>query len=122
MKILLFENEFDQIRSCFDAIRVLHFKDLTTTVHLKSQDIGDFKNVFEHDFVFIDINLTSASELDGFQILAKLLESGFPKQKICILTGWLNINEELISKGFEDINSLTKPVKIDSLMELLKNL
>jgi ActR/RegA family two-component response regulator len=122
MKVLLFENEFHLLKTCFDALKVLHFGQLEYEVLTKSQDLPDFKRANEYDFIFVDINLVDNTNLDGFQIIQQLIEEGVPSSKICVLTGWVNIQAELDLRGLTNISSITKPVKIETLYNVLKHL
>ncbi|MCD6068974.1 MAG: response regulator receiver protein [Bacteroidetes bacterium] len=122
MRLLLFENEFHLLKTCFDALKVLHFPDLSYEVLIKSQDLSDFKRADDYDYIFVDINLTDNSNLDGFQIIQKLLEEGVLPNKICVLTGWVNIQRELENRGLSHICSISKPIKIETLYNTLKHL
>ena len=122
MNLLIFENEFPQLQSCFDALEVIYFNNLKYTVCVKSQDFPDFKKANDFDFIFVDINLTDKSTMDGFEIIQKLISENIPKEKICVLTGWVNIKEELQYKGITDVAYLTKPVIIEDLYNKLKHL
>jgi ActR/RegA family two-component response regulator len=121
MKVLIFENQFDQLRIIFEAVKLLYFNGAMTFKELvSSQEMGDLTEAKAYDFIFVDIDLSKKSTLDGFQIIEKLISLGYPKNKISVLTGWVNISEELKKRGITDIQTVTKPPSIDAVYKAIK--
>jgi len=117
MKILVFENEIPAVSEAFSDINFLDFDNsLELTYVDKSQNYKDFKNIKQYSIVFVDIDLSSNSEKDGYGIIKDLKDNKY--NNIVVLTG-NNVREELISKGFEDIDIISKPIFLNELKNIV---
>lgn len=120
MKILIFENEFTYIETQFNYVNEVYFNNsIEFNVLQKSQDLNDYNNLNEYDFIFVDISLATKSILDGFGIIKKMENLGILKEKIVILTGNHHIKQGLKEKGLQtDYRILTKPIDFTDLLSV----
>lgn len=113
MKILVFENEIPAVSDAFNDVNVLDFNGrLDIEYKDKSQSFRDFRLVANYDLIFVDIDLSSNSEKDGYGIIEDLKKNNF--NKIIVLTGNI-VKDELEKKGWGDIRILSKPIFLDEL-------
>jgi CheY-like chemotaxis protein len=118
MKILVFENEIPAVSEAFNDVNVLDFNnELDVTFIDKSQNFRDFRLLNQFDLIFVDIDLSSNSEKDGYGIIEDLKKNNF--HKIAILTGNI-VRDELKKRGWDDIKILSKPIFLDELTNLIK--
>lgn len=116
MKISVFENEFNAIRTSFDAFNLLYFNnELEFDVFPSSQDFGDLNNLCNYKIVIIDIDLSIKSKLDGFQLLDEILKLNLPELKVIILTGHIAINEKLKELNFPNYPVISKPINLTTI-------
>ncbi|SIQ84121.1 response regulator [Pontibacter lucknowensis] len=122
MKIAIFENEYEAaVKTPFEAVNIIYFNNqLEVTNFVSSQDIGDFSKIFDFKLVFVDIHLSRRSELDGFDIAKKIIELGYPKEQIVVLTGHLGIEKKIAEKGLPNLKVVTKPIFLDKLRNAIK--
>lgn len=113
MKILVFENEIPAVSEAFEDLNNLDFgNSLEVTYVDKSQNFRDFRSVGQFDIVFVDIDLSSNSEKDGYGIIKDLKDNDF--NNIVVLTG-NDVKDELQRKGWESISIVSKPIFLDEL-------
>ncbi|HEY8892853.1 MAG TPA: hypothetical protein VIM70_21725 [Clostridium sp.] len=112
MKVAIFENEFDEIKSAFNAFNIIYYrKALEYTIYNSSQAFGDLKKLIDFDYVLIDIDLSVNSQLDGFQLISQILnDKDIKKIKPIILTGQPPVKEKLKSKTLPDFPIINKPL------------
>ncbi|HLP64258.1 hypothetical protein [Flavobacterium sp.] len=118
MKILIFENEISGIKDAFNDVNMLDFNNKLDIKYVeKSQNFTDFKNVSQYNVVFVDIELSSNSDKDGYGVIDDLLKNNY--KKIIVLTGNM-VKENLKNKGLDFIDILTKPILLDRLKDLIQ--
>lgn len=117
MKILVFENEIPAVSEAFNDVNILDFNnELEVTYIDKSQNFRDFRQVNQYDLIFVDIDLSSNSEKDGYGIIEDLKRNNY--DKIVVLTGNI-VRDELKERGWETIQTLSKPIFLDELVDLI---
>ncbi len=127
MKILIFEDDYNSIKGAFEVANSLTFnKSLEILVFPTSQN-ADFSILNEFSVIFIDIELASNSELDGFAIIAKIRDiNSALLRKIVIITGNNNIVEimklkNIYSKFIKIIFKPTNYIEITDIISLVNN-
>lgn len=117
MKILVFENEIPAISEAFKDVNFLDFNNILDVSYIaKSQDFRDIRQIHNYDLVFVDIDLSSNSEKDGYEIIRDLLYQNY--SKIVILTGH-NVKNELKNRGWEFLDVISKPIILDDLKKMI---
>jgi CheY-like chemotaxis protein len=117
IKILVFENEIPAVSEAFNDVNILDFNnELEVTFVDKSQNFRDFRQVNKFDLIFVDIDLSSNSEKDGYGIIEDLKRNNY--HKIVVLTGNI-VRDELKKRGWNDIKILSKPIFLDELTNLI---
>jgi DNA-binding LytR/AlgR family response regulator len=112
MKIAVFENEYESVRGAFEASNLLDFSNnLKIDVYPSSQS-AQLNEISDYSVIFIDIDLSAKSQLDGFALIQKILSlNDTLKSKIVILTGNNRIEEILKERGIysSQIRIIIKP-------------
>lgn len=102
MKIAVFENEYSSVVGAFKAANLLNFNNSLDVKNFPSSQSISIEEVLLFDVIFIDIDLSSKSELDGYSLIKKLYEiDDSIKNKLIILTGNNNVVESLFHKGID---------------------
>src|SRR5690242_16566314 len=110
MKIAVFENEYTQIESAFKAVNLLYFNNnLTIDTFPTSQSLKPFEDIQNYELVIVDIDLSTKSEMDGFELISKI-NMLFKTPKIIILTGHSKVNEKLKEKNLPSYPIVQKPI------------
>jgi CheY-like chemotaxis protein len=118
MKILVFENEIPAVSEAFKDVNVLDFGNQLDLLYIdKSQNFRDLRQIHNYDLVFVDIDLSSNSEKDGYEIIRDLLQQNY--NKIVILTGH-NVKSELQSREWEFLDVISKPIILDDLKIMIQ--
>lgn len=122
MKIAVFENEYDSVKGAFDAANLIGFNNKIELINYPSSQSADFGIINEYRIIFIDIDLSAKSDLDGFGLLQKIknLDAGLIK-RIVILTGNNKIEESLKERGIysNQIKILIKPVDYTEIITII---
>jgi ActR/RegA family two-component response regulator len=119
MKILIFENMFEEIRLAFESVNQLYFdNDLTWEVYAASQDFDNFENIDDYDYILIDIDLSRKSRLDGYSLINKFLDH-IDESKLIVLTGHTLIKESLKSRDLPELKILSKPIDFEDIYNIL---
>jgi DNA-binding LytR/AlgR family response regulator len=123
MKIAVFENEYNSVKGAFEAANLIYFDEkLTIDVFPSSQNFN-FNNINDYDLYFIDISLSSKSNLDGFGVIKefKTINDNLAN-KIIILTGNSKIQEIMKSDNTYDsrYEFIIKPTNYKIIGEMLK--
>ncbi|ADR34082.1 response regulator receiver protein [Sulfuricurvum kujiense DSM 16994] len=122
-KILIFENEYADHEPAFKAINLLSFDNqLQITQYNTSQELTNISNIDAYDAIIIDIDLSLKSHKDGFGIIQDI--DTFNKdvlKKVMVLTGSSKVEEKLIEQGY-DIRVAIKPIDIDQIADMLKDI
>ena len=120
MNVIVFENEYENVRTSFAAANLIYFgKALQIVNYPASQSCPDLSVIDPTACIFVDIDLSAKSVLDGFELLEELLKRGFSRQQIVILTGHLNIGEKAKARGLADVAIITKPIEFRVLHQAL---
>ena len=120
MKLAIFENEYNNLKASFEAINLLHFYNKAQIdVFETTQSFGDFKRLHEYDYILIDLDLSSKSNKDGYDLIKIICENKITLNKVRILTGHVNVEEVLQKKNLPKIYIIQKPITLDSLEKAL---
>jgi DNA-binding response OmpR family regulator len=122
MKIAIFENEYESVKGAFDAANVLCFDNTLEFVNFPSSQKANFLEMGDYAAIFIDIDLSSKSELDGFALIQLLLSSEKSNNnKIIILTGNSKIEESLKSRNIQYTNFkiIIKPTNFQEVADVI---
>lgn len=119
MKILIFENEIRAHKKSFDDVNFLDFDNSLEINWLdKYQQISSTEYSL-YDLIFIDIDLSTRSEKDGYSII-KELKQVHNFHKIVVMTGH-DVEDELKQKGWTGIPILEKPIFLDDLKQVIQD-
>ena len=119
ISIAIFENEYIQLSGTFEMYNLIDFNNtLKFDIFESSQKFGSLNALVNYNLIIIDLDLSIASRLDGYQIIEFLIKTG-QGHKIIILTGHLFIDEQLKSKGLPALPVITKPISIPKLREVI---
>lgn len=122
MKIAIFENEYEQVRTSFELVNELFFENsLKYDVFVSSQDFGDFKNIIQYSLILIDIDLSLKSELDGYSLIKEILKIK-TNAKIIILTGASRVSEKLKELKMPNYPILLKPLSYQNIYDEFKKI
>lgn len=124
MKIAIFENEYPSVEVAFKAANLIEFNNqLELMVFYSSQD-ANFQELRDYDVIFVDIDLSVKSQLDGFGVVHKINEIDKRlSSRIVILTGNSKIEEILSERGIErdGIQIIIKPTHFNEISNAIKN-
>jgi CheY-like chemotaxis protein len=117
MKIAIFENEYSHFKTIFDGFNLIYFKNSLEFKDFKSSQIfGDLSRLKDYDVVIIDIDLTPASEMDGYQLISAILNLNLPKTpNIMVLTGHHSMKEQLKERQLPEYPIISKPLSLKSI-------
>jgi len=123
MKIAIFENEYHSVQGAFKAANLLEFDNkLEVKVFVSSQE-ADFQKIKEYDVIFVDIDLSTKSELDGFAVINKIKElDNDLTNRVIILTGNSKIEEILSDRGINrgGIQIIIKPTSFNEISKAIR--
>ncbi|WP_430408479.1 hypothetical protein [Kordia sp.] len=118
MKILIFENEIQGIKESFDDVNHLDFNgELVFEYYEKSQTFTRFDSLNEYHMAFIDIDLSTNSEKDGYAIINDFINN-YDYKTIVVMTGH-EVKDKLKIKGWGYLKVLEKPIFLDELKSLI---
>jgi len=116
MKVAIFENEFNAIKTSFDGFNLLYFNnELKYEIFSSSQSFGDLSNLVNFSVALVDIDLSVKSHMDGFQILSQIQKLDSDKIKIIVLTGHISIREKLKSLNLPEYPIISKPINLSTI-------
>lgn len=122
MKIAVFENEYQSVSGAFNAANFLNFENSLDIHVFPSSQSTMLPEIVNFDVIFIDIDLSSKSELDGYSLIQQLqkLEDKINK-KIVILTGNNKIIESLNLRKLNstDISIIIKPTDYEEIAKVI---
>ncbi len=121
-KILVVEDQMESLKTAFDLANLRKFNgDLQIISVLRSQDIVYTSLMKEYDLIFNDITLASRSQLNGYGIIMKIMDSNyFLIDRIVILSVNTKIKDGLKQYVLpESIEVILKPVTFRQLEEIL---
>ncbi len=121
-KIGVFENVLADLKDGFELINDYDFENtLLVDYFTSSQDFGDLKGVEKYDLLFIDIALSSNSDLDGIYLIKKIKElKGIKIPKLIVITGQTKINDLLREHQIQDVKVTQKPFIAEEVVKLIK--
>lgn len=125
MKIVVFENEYNSVRGAFDAANLINFDRRLEITQYPSSQNANLHKINEFDVIFIDIDLSSKSELDGYSLIKKLKEiHSRIAQKIVILTGNNKIKQSLDLKHLNsnEFKLIIKPTDFVEITKVIKEI
>lgn len=121
--ILIIENEYNSVKSAFEAANLLEFNQRLRFVNVaKAQDI-DYSRIALYSAVFIDISLAQKSSLDGYGIINKIIEvSSDALDKVIIITGNNKIGEVIKAKNMDQymIPIIMKPLGYKEIAKIIR--
>ncbi len=122
-KIAIFENEYTSVKGAFDTANLIKFDNSLELIIFPSSQVADLNKISEYAAIFIDIDLSSKSELDGFGLIEKIVK--IKKEivkKIIILTGNNKIKEILIKRNLYSppIEIIIKPTDYREISKYLR--
>lgn len=122
MKIAVFENEYQSVSGAFSAANLLNFDNALNIQVLPSSQSAILTEIINFDVIFIDIDLSSKSDLDGYSLIQHLqkLEDSINK-KIVILTGNNKIIESLNLRKINstNISIIIKPTDYEEITKVI---
>ncbi|MBD5349225.1 MAG: hypothetical protein HDR84_08310 [Bacteroides sp.] len=123
-KILLVEDKMSSLNTPFKLANLRKFQgSLVIRSVPRSQDVNYDTLKDDYDLVFVDITLAERSQKNGYGVLKDILAHDyFPKNKLIVLTGNMEIEESLKQNGLPlDLEILRKPVSFPQLEKILIN-
>lgn len=118
MKIAVFENEYQSVSGAFNAANFLTFEDSLKIEIFPSSQSAKLQEIITFDVIFIDIDLSSKSHLDGYSLIQNLQQiDPSINRKIVILTGNNKIIESLNIKKLDStkISIIIKPTDYEEI-------
>jgi len=118
MKIAIFENEYESVRFAFEAANLINFDDKLEFKIFPSSQTSESYNMEDYEVIFIDIDLSSKSILDGYGLIKKITDKNKNlHNRIVVLTGNNKISESLSSMGINTIalQILIKPTDYEQI-------
>ncbi len=111
MKVAVFENVLTDIKEGFDLINDYYFDNtLEINYFTSSQELGSIVNITTYDIAFIDIALSSNSDLDGVFLIKEILSlNDVIVPELIIITGQTKIQSVLEEHNIDFIPVLQKP-------------
>lgn len=126
MKIAVFENEYQSVSGAFNAANLLNFNNELEISVFPSSQSAKLKDIINSDVIFIDIDLSTKSEMDGYSLINELkkIDQNI-NRKIAILTGNNKIIEALSLRKIDSVNLsiIIKPtdfVEITNIINKIK--
>jgi DNA-binding LytR/AlgR family response regulator len=124
MKIAIFENEYDSVKGAFEFANLITFNNEIEYDIFPASNNAKFDIIDTYSVIFVDIDLSSKSELDGFGLILKIQDiNPSLTEKIVILTGNNRITEILKEKGISTkaINIIIKPTDYLEISKVIRN-
>lgn len=122
MRIAIFENEYQSVSGAFSAANLLNFENALNIQVFPSSQSATLTEIVGFDVIFIDIDLSSKSDLDGYSLIQQLqkLDNNINK-KIVILTGNNKIIESLNLRKINStyISIIIKPTDYDEISKVI---
>lgn len=116
MKAAIFENEYGNFKTSFDAFNLIYCKSKLKIENFESsQAFGDLSRLDSYDVLIVDIDLSITSKMDGFQLLKEAIKIGMKNPKIMILTGHISMKEKLKENGLPDYPIISKPLTLKAI-------
>lgn len=123
MKIAIFENEYDSVKGAFETSNLLDFDSKLEFDVFPSSQKADFSKLQEFSAIFIDIDLSTKSDLDGFALIQKIKSIDEKLLgKVIILTGNNRIEDNLKERSLSNpqIQIIIKPTNYEEISAAIK--
>lgn len=122
MKILVFEDEYNEIEGLLNYVNFKYFGNkIEFTNYSKSQDINISDKLKEFDIVMIDIQLDYASHRDGISLLNEIKQIDQNKNVFIITGKRSGIKEELEALNLSDVKIINKPLDDEDLRKIINS-
>lgn len=125
MNIAVFENEYQSVSGAFNAASLLNFDNALNIQVFPSSQSATLTEITGYDVIFIDIDLSSKSDLDGYSLIQQLqkLEDKI-NNKIVILTGNNKIIESLNLRKINstNISIIIKPTDYEEITNVIRSI
>ena len=122
MKILVFEDEYNEIEGLLNYVNFKYFGNKIEFVnHAKSQNISLEDKLKDFDIVMIDIQLHYDSHKDGISLLNEIMQIDSNKNVFIITGKRSGIKEELIANNLSNIKILNKPLDDQELKDMINS-
>ena len=124
MRIAIFENEYETIENAFKYLNMKYYgNSLTFTNYPRSNSINNVTELSPFNLVIIDLDLSSASELDGFGLIKKIERDPTTIPNILILTGQQLSEDYAKDQGLQkNYPVLEKPINYNKLYAKFKEI
>jgi DNA-binding LytR/AlgR family response regulator len=125
MKIAVFENEYESVKGAFQAANLISFNGKLEFDIYPSAQSANVDRISDYDVIFVDISLSSRSDLDGYALIQKM-HAMDPSllSKIVVLTGNNKIEEGLKQRSINasNLQIIVKPTNYEEIAEKIKNI
>lgn len=122
MKIAVFENEYRSVSGAFNAANLLNFDNSLNILVFPSSQSASLSAIVNFDVVFVDIDLSSKSDLDGYSLIQQLQKiDNEINKRIVILTGNNRIIESLDLRKINStyISIIIKPTDYEEITKVI---
>lgn len=122
MNIAVFENEYQSVNGAFNAASLLNFNNALKIQVFPSSQSATLTEITGYDVIFIDIDLSSKSDLDGYSLIQQLQKLDDKiNYKIVILTGNNKIIESLNLRKINstNISIIIKPTDYEEITKVI---
>lgn len=122
IKIAIFENEYVEVETAFKALNMLYYqKQLEFTVYRSSQELDDLNKISDYKVVFVDLDLSLSSKMDGYTLIKHFIHINSAINIIIIsASSKESILTKLSKKGLPLVPIITKPVDYTDIYDKLK--
>lgn len=120
--ILVIENEYNSVKSAFEAANLLEFGKKLHFVNVDKAQSIDYSKIESYSAIFVDISLAQKSILDGYGIINKIKEIKASVLDRVIITG-NNKSEEMLKARNMDVYNIPiiiKPLGYKDIASILK--
>lgn len=118
MKILIFENDFLEIKPLFEVLKV-DYDFFDYDYFTNSQGLSPFEKSMTYDKILVDLKLSDGTAMEGYDILAKLQELGYIMDNVAIITGHTDYKSRLQEFGLDNVCVIEKPLYLNEIENFL---
>ncbi len=122
MELAIIENEVREVDVSLEMVNSLFFDDsLVFHYFTSSQKFGDIESAHQYDLIFIDLDLSIKSKLDGYGLI-KLFAELTPVPNMAIITAAEieDVQTKLREKGLPAIDIIKKGIDIYKTRDIIK--
>lgn len=123
MRVAVFENEYESVRGAFETSNLVDFNNTISIDVFVSSQSADLSRLSDYDVIFVDIDLSAKSQLDGFALIQRIRSNDQNMtSRIVILTGNNKIEEILKDRGIysPSIQIAIKPTNFVTITSAIK--